>query len=1406
MRHHLSLHSCRPGFLAWAGTRNMRSTWQWLGAIGLATIIAGCGGNGDGEAAPSGTATVGVEGGRVFAESAEVRVPPGAIAESTTVRIAEDSTGAPPLPSWAKASGAMLQLTPHGSTFSEPVTVRIRAPNVTLAANERLMIAKAQPDGAWEALTDTQLVDGQLEVQVRSFSYFVPVIVTYLQGPFATFVPFGMSPVTFSCGGAPCPTPTMLGPPVIATSSGNGGQLPAGCVNPLVSLGIPEATTRPSIQRLPALPSTVLSGAVDYFSVSTSDLYGNSRVRIQTYLTCRDAVTDATSRVFLSVGEFRVDAFLGFPAVPLVRVFPAALTLAPGDNLTISAVLMRGASVRITSARVFTAPTANDQATVYLERLAPGESNWRIADLKRQTNANPSPKGGPLWGYWGFDFAQGQVTALDNGSLYRIRACYQAPTATSASCTTGPVATLTVVQQATVPTFTQQPASVLVQPGQTANFSAQANGTPSPALQWQTRAAGEAAWASASGGSGVTTRDFTTGAVTLADNGRQFRLLATNGAGTTASEAVTLSVSAAAVAPTITSQPTALTVVIGSDAVFAVSAQGTAALSYQWLRNGTAITGANGAQLKLSAVSGGDAGTYAVQVSNSAGNVTSGNAVLTVSPVASTAPVSLTIVTQPAGIAVNEGNVATFAVGVTGSGPMSFQWRRNGVAITGSTAAAITIAAASSANAGNYSVIVGNAAGTVTSQSATLAVVPSSGSPVAPAITTQPVSVVVVPRSTTTLAVSASGSAPLAYQWLQNGSPVPGANGPTLTLDSLGAISNGSYTVTVSNATGTVTSAPAQLLVIGAPQITGQPQAASAAPGATTTFSVQASGEQLRYQWTRNGNGIAGAVSASFTTDPLSAADNGAVYGVIVYNGAGLVTSSGAVLTVTTPGGFSTFAIGGMVSGLTGAGLVLQNNGANNLAVPASGVFSFAAPVAAGAPYAVTVLTQPAGQTCSVQNGSGMASAAVSNVAVTCVNGAPAKAWQGAGLLETLDVGGALNPQVAFDASGNAVAAWNQVSAGGFFSIYVRRYEAATGWGTAEKIRVADNSNHYDSPQIVLDAAGNANIVFSGQVTESFPTLFTARYLVANPGWSQATALEEKSIDSKIAIDSSGNAMLVYSFWNGNYFDIRARRFDAGGGAWGAARTLSADIGGSSPEIAFDGSGNAMAIWRRANSNNTGTQEIMGDRYVAGSGWNSQGLPSRVATFAAGASRAHRLAASPAGDVIAVWLQSDGGNTESVYSSRYVAGAWGVPDLVKNSANRFSSVAVAMTGNADAIVVWHENDVNFIASMWARRYTAGVGGTAVRIDDSSTYTTGGFPQIAMNAAGRATAVWSQGSLIWANRYAAGSGWAGAERIDSAAEGGGSSVPRVAMDGNGNAVAVWPKSGVTGPDIWANVFK
>ena len=102
-----------------------------------------------------------------------------------------------------------------------------------------------------------------------------------------------------------------------------------------------------------------------------------------------------------------------------------------------------------------------------------------------------------------------------------------------------------------------------------------------------------------------------------------------------------------------------------------------------------------------------------------------------------------------------------------------------------------------------------------------------------------------------------------------------------------------------------------------------------------------------------------------------------------ITNGSG--TMGGANVTnVSVTCAANTYTVGGSISGLSGT-VTLQNNGADNLSTPSNGSFTFSTPVAEGASYNVTVLTQPSGQTCSVTNGSGtMGGANVTNVSVTC--------------------------------------------------------------------------------------------------------------------------------------------------------------------------------------------------------------------------------------------------------------------------------------------------------------------------------------------------------------------------------------------------------------------------------------
>jgi len=867
-------------------------------ALGIAAALAGCGGGGAAEQAARtpGVATIGAAGGTVTDDAgAQIVFPKDALPAEITVRIAKDSTGAPLLPQGLAAAGNTYVITPHGGEFAQAVEVRIPAPNVTLQPNQELKLAKAQPGGEWVVLGDSALTGGVLSAQVSSFSFFMPVTVTYLL-PIAQREPFGMVGFSLTCGQGPCDQLMESPASPVYTVTTNNGQLPTGCSPGTLALQNNSDAFSPAGPAV-SVPLSGGSGALGAIP------RGPSSVQLFVLSLRCGFGTGTTWQTTLGLASlnWRVQPQGG--RVEVLRA-PAQLDVVAGLGANLDVILSGPAfgSQTAGASASFVPPTATNRAIVDWQRSDDSGASWRTIARSYQDEANPNPvSGGFAWQYWGVRHGF-TAAAADQGALIRVQACYTPPDLPALPCVTGPATRLNVLQQSALPAIVEAPRSVLVRTGQTASLSATAGGAPTPTLQWQTRAANaNGAWANVSSGTGGSTGNYTTAVLGTAGNGTQYRVVATNALGSAESPPVTVSVSDLDVAPAVTTQPASLNVSAGNDAAFAIAARGTEALSYQWQFNGVPISGANSPVLRLAAVNAGQAGAYSVTVTNGAGSAISDTAVLAVSA-GTPAAVAPTIVTQPVSVLVNAGNTATFAVGASGSGTLNYQWLRNGQPVAGATAAYYSIAQAAVGDAATYAVQVNNGVGPgVTSFNVVLTVNPSA-QPAAVTIGVQPAPQVQTPGGSATFAVAVSGSGPIAYQWLKNGTPIGGATDAVLTLSSVTGADMANYSVTVGNVLGSITSNAASLTVLGAPIIGNQPANATASEGSSATFAVSASGNGLRYQWTRNSVGIAGATSASYTTPVLTLADSGAVYGVIVYNGAGLVFSSGAVLTVTPAG------------------------------------------------------------------------------------------------------------------------------------------------------------------------------------------------------------------------------------------------------------------------------------------------------------------------------------------------------------------------------------------------------------------------------------------------------------------------------------------------------------------------
>jgi len=262
------------------------------------------------------------------------------------------------------------------------------------------------------------------------------------------------------------------------------------------------------------------------------------------------------------------------------------------------------------------------------------------------------------------------------------------------------------------------------------------------------------------------------------------------------------------------------------------------------------------------------------------------------------------------------------------------------------------------------------------------------------------------------LLVPLAGTGTATYYTI--GGTVSGLSGTGLVLqnnggNNLAITANGSFTFTTPVASGgtynvtvlTQPSSPAQTCVVTNGSGTATANVTNVQVACTTiTYTIGGtvsglSGTGLVLQ-DNGGNNLAITANGSFTfTTPVA---SGSTYNVTVLtepsnpaqtclltNGYGTANANVTNVQVAC-GAPGNYTIGGTVSGLSGTGLVLQNNGGNNLPISANGSFTFTTPVASGSTYNVTVLTEPSSpaQTCVLTNGSGTANANVTNVQVAC--------------------------------------------------------------------------------------------------------------------------------------------------------------------------------------------------------------------------------------------------------------------------------------------------------------------------------------------------------------------------------------------------------------------------------------
>ena len=614
----------------------------------------------------------------------------------------------------------------------------------------------------------------------------------------------------------------------------------------------------------------------------------------------------------------------------------------------------------------------------------------------------------------------------------------------------------------------------------------------------------------------------------------------------------------------------------------------------------------------------------------------------------------------------------------------------------------------------------------------------------------------------------------------------------------------------------------------------------------------------------QNSNGATVAVSANGSFTFATQMAQGGSYSVTVAvppnsqtcavaNGSGSV-GPGSITNIAVTCTTNPFLLHVTVSGL-GAGksavLGAASDGVTgNLTVSANGPGVFPLNFVAGAEYVVFVVTQPQGQICTVADPEGdIDPVIIANVAVTCVNSsASARDWTEAEPVHTdldlTDMNWMDQPQVGYDAAGNALAVWRAGRVGEAGNdIAFSRYTPGSGWSTPgivprlfpplSELSAFDTRNN---PRLAVAPNGDAVLVvdWSGAPMANLAASF---YDHDTNTWSDLEWIFLASPEfpggattANVSMDAAGNVVVVFDGTGG----IQYVRYRPGDGwitpvQFGKLVAPLVDGSTSRPVLGMNAAGDTICVWSwRKLIPEQGLFEphLFSSRYDMATDTWSDPLPIDADDMFDGDDGVFYgkdVMVDAAGNATAVWTQYDGERLHVMYN-RLTGDTWGTPAIVETgndgeTGNAFDTHA-AMDGNGNVMAMWLQNDTDD-GHYVANRYVPGTGwGTQQVIGD---YAQVGFAaastemKLVSNAAGDTIALWTLYSEIlpenqfapyevFANEYNATThSWGAPDVIDKEAdenpeEFGEAMDLVVAIDAQGNAVAIWrdqgsPQSGI-----------
>ena len=396
--------------------------------------------------------------------------------------------------------------------------------------------------------------------------------------------------------------------------------------------------------------------------------------------------------------------------------------------------------------------------------------------------------------------------------------------------------------------------------------------------------------------------------------------------------------------------------------------------------------------------------------------------------------------------------------------------------------------------------------------------------------------------------------------------------------------------------------------------------------------------------------------------------------------------------------------------------------------------------------------------------------------------------------------GPAHGAKLGVDDGGNGFVSWQQ-SDGALYSVWGRRFDgSARVWQNAERL---DRAPMQDAtrPQLAVAAGGRAFVLWR---QGSAPVSAWASWFDAgSERWNAPDHLETEVFgdveDPSLGILPSAGAIAVWT-----QTDLLANHnvwvdvFDGPSARWTGAITIdntTSDL--RSPRLVVDPAGIATVAWltRVGNSYEIGFNRLSGAVWGAG---QASGPDSSTPPL---------MAADAAANVYALFLQ--GASRRQLYAMRFdrAAGAWSeVQSLDTPDPQSASEPQLAVNTAGRAVAIWLQDD-GMRSNLWVSRYdaTANIWIAPERLETMNV-SGATHPRVALDAQGNALAVWAQREQtycnIWVSRFQIDSGtWSGARRLDSE-NAGDASAPELRVDTSGRATVVWLQSDGARKNVWA----